>query len=361
VSLEGTIIKEGSTRLLVPPLISERGPGRVEGKVFFNRQMAFNRDVAVVMFRSVIQPRKCLDAMAATGARGVRICTEAPGEYRFLINDREPLAGEYIRENVRLNSIGNAEVGTADLRCLLTREVFDYIDLDPFGTPIPFLPAALQGMTRKGVLAVTATDTASLCGTHPGKCRRRYLANSQRSPFMHESGLRILIGTIVRMAAQEDRGISPLLCYYADHYFRLFLRVREGAAAADVALAQMGMMAYDRATGERRVGEGSMGPMWLGPLLDHGALAEAAAPEGLACPDRVERYLELWREELDVPFYYETDELAAMLGLSPPGRAELLGALGDRGRVSRTTFSPTGFRTDRPLEEVLEAFRSACQ
>ena len=75
----------------------------------------------------------------------------------------------------------------------------------------------------------------------------------------------------------------------------------------------------------------------------------------------MERYLELWREELDVPFYYETDELAAMLGLSPPGRAELLGALGDRGRVSRTTFSPTGFRTDRPLEEVLEAFRSACQ
>ncbi|MBN1109553.1 MAG: N2,N2-dimethylguanosine tRNA methyltransferase [Methanomassiliicoccales archaeon] len=360
MSLEGSIIREGSTEILVPPSISERGPGKRQGRVFFNRQMAFNRDVSVALFQSVLRPRRCLDAMAATGARGIRICHEAPGQFHFIINDKDPLASRYIEENVRRNSLENAESRNEDLRCLLAHEIFDLIDLDPFGTPIPFIPAALQGMSRKGVLAVTATDTASLSGTHPGKCRRRYMANSQRNPFMHESGLRIMMGTIVRMAAQEDKGVTPLLCYYSDHYFRLFLRVREGAGVADASLAQLGMMSYDPSTGRRAVGEGRMGPMWLGPLMGRGAMAEARVPEGLECQERTRQHFEIWKEELDVPFYYETNEIAAMLKLSPPNREELLGALGSRGHVSRTNFSPTGFRTDLPLEEVLETFRSVC-
>lgn len=360
MNLEGTSIVEGSTELFVPLAISEKGPGKVQGRVFFNKQMAFNRDVSVAMFTSAIKPRKALDAMAATGARGIRICHEAKGDYRFIINDKDSLACDYIAENIQRNGLDNAEVNNADLRCLLAEEIFDYIDLDPFGTPIPFVPAALQGMARKSVLALTATDTASLSGTHPGKCRRRYMANSQRNPFLHESGLRIMIGTIVRMAAQEDKGVTPLLCYYADHYFRLFLKVKDGAGLADAALAQLGFMSYDRATGERKVGEGKIGPLWLGPLFDRAAISDVQVPEGLACQERTKQHFEIWKEELDVPFYYETNEIAAMLKLSPPGRDELLAAMGSIGHVSRTNFSPTGFRTDRPLEEVLETFRAIC-
>ncbi len=358
MNLEGTSIVEGSTELFVPLAISEKGPGKVQGRVFFNRQMAFNRDVSVAMFHSVLRPRKCLDAMAATGARGLRICNEVDGNFRFLLNDKDSLACEYIEENIRRNGLDNAEAVNADLRCLLSDDMFDYVDLDPFGTPIPFVPAALQGMTRRGVLAITATDTASLSGTHPGKCRRRYMANSQRNPFLHESGLRIMIGTMVRMAAQEDKGVTPLLCYYADHYFRSFLRVKEGAGAADASLEQLGFMSYDRVTGERMVGEGKIGPLWLGPLIEKESIAQVKVPEGLACQERTEQYFDIWKEELDVPFYYETNEIAAMLKLSPPGRDELLKSMASIGRVSRTNFSPTGFRTDRPLKEVLETFRS---
>lgn len=361
MNLEGKVILEGGTPLLVPPAISEKGPGKIEGRVFYNRQMAFNRDVSVTLFHSVIRPKRCLDAMAATGARGVRICHEARGDYRFVINDKDPRACDYITHNIRMNLLDNAEVRNEDLRCLLAEETFDYIDLDPFGTPIPFVPAALQGISRKGFLAVTATDTASLSGTYPGKCRRRYMANSARSPFLHESGLRILIGTLVRMAAQEDKGVTPLLCYYSDHYFRLFLRTKDGAGAADASLKNLGMMSYDCMTGERRVGDGDIGPLWLGPLFDHEAVEETTVPKGLECQERVERHFEIWREEIDVPFYYETNEIAAMLKLSPPGRDRLLEALGSVGRVSRTNFSPTGFRTDLPLREVLEAFRAACR
>ena len=360
MNLEGTSIVEGSTELLVPLVISEKGPGKVQGRVFFNRQMAFNRDVSVTVFHSVIRPRKCLDAMAATGARGIRLCKEAKRDFHFVINDKDSLACEYIEENIRRNGLENAEVSNADLRCLLADEVFDYVDLDPFGTPIPYVPAALQGLTRKGILAVTATDIASLSGTYPGKCRRRYMANSQRNPFLHESGLRIMIGTVVRMAAQLDKGVTPLLCYYADHYFRLFLSIKDGASAGDRSLEQLGMMSYDRDTGERKIGEGKMGPMWLGPLLDHEVVNEAEVPEGLACAERTKQHFDIWKEELDVPFYYETNEIASMLKLSPPGRDVLLAAMGGMGKVSRTNFSPTGFRTDRPLKEVLKTFRSIC-
>lgn len=361
MNLDGSSITEGSTELFVPPMISEKGPGKIQGRVFFNRQMGFNRDVSVALFHSVLRPRKCLDAMAATGARGIRICKEAKGDYRFIINDKDSMACDYIRKNIELNGLDDAECTNEDLRCLLAREIFDYIDLDPFGTPIPFVPAALQGLSRRGILAVTATDTASLSGTHPGKCRRRYLANSMRNPFLHESGLRIMIGTIVRMAAQEDKGVRPLLCYYADHYFRLFLRVKDGAGEADRSLEQLGFMSYDRTTGERKVGEGPIGPLWLGPLMDREAISEVSVPDGLACQERTVQHFDIWKEEMDVPFYYETNEIAAMLKLSPPGREELMQAMASIGKVSRTNFSPTGFRTDRPLDEVLQAFRDACR
>ena len=39
---------------------------------------------------------------------------------------------------------------------------FQWIDVDPFGSPITFIDGALQALGRVGVLEVTATDTAAL-------------------------------------------------------------------------------------------------------------------------------------------------------------------------------------------------------
>jgi tRNA (guanine26-N2/guanine27-N2)-dimethyltransferase len=274
--LDGTIIREGSTQLLVPSLISEKGPGKIEGRVFFNRQMAFNRDVSVALFHSVVRPRKCLDAMAATGARGIRICNEAPGNYRFIINDKDSLACEHIKHNIELNSLENAEVCNADLRCLLAEEIFDYIDLDPFGTPIPFVPSALQGMARKGILAVTATDTASLSGTHPGKCRRRYMANSQRNPFLHESGLRIMIGTIV-MVPRRTGGEA---CSATTTFISDCSRTKDGSGGG--ALCSVG---HDVLDGRRGPGSGGhMGDV-ARPLMA-ARRCRTHPPGGLECDER---------------------------------------------------------------------------
>lgn len=51
--MKGTVITEGTTKLLVPESHSAGGPGRIiPGEVFFNEQMAFNRDVAVMLLRA---------------------------------------------------------------------------------------------------------------------------------------------------------------------------------------------------------------------------------------------------------------------------------------------------------------------
>lgn len=357
------LIKEGATEFYVPSVHSEKGPGKRVGRVFFNDQMAFNRDVTVMVLKAYPSARTALDAMASTGARAVRIAREARPDLRVVANDRDSEACGYISANAEFTGSDNVEMSNDDLRCLLARRVFDYIDLDPFGTPVPFLPAVMQGLKRHGVAGITATDTAPLAGTYPKKCLRRYGAVSRRSPFGHESGVRILIGHIAREAAKEDKGLECLLSFYADHYMRTYVRVVDGGAEADRTIRGLGYVDYDPATGQRsvsedRTSERSMGPMWLGPLHDPGVLASMEVGENLQTGRRCAKYLDLWRQELDVPFFYDNDELASLVRTSPRRLDEVMEALGASGKVSRTHFSPTGIRTDLPLREVLDIYAS---
>ena len=47
-----------------------------------------------------------------------------------------------------------------DARLAMIQGSFQWIDVDPFGSPVTFIDAALQALGRVGVLEVTATDTA---------------------------------------------------------------------------------------------------------------------------------------------------------------------------------------------------------
>lgn len=43
------------------------------------------------------------------------------------------------------------------------KKYFDIIDLDPYGTAVPFLESAISCLEDGGLLAVTYTDLAVLC------------------------------------------------------------------------------------------------------------------------------------------------------------------------------------------------------
>lgn len=362
IPMESVEIVEGRTRLVVPANHSLRGPGKRVGKVFYNKQMRLNRDVSVCLFHALdFKGKTALDSMAGTGARGVRLANEVGDDFEMWINDAASEALPFIERNIEINQLSNAHPLNEDLRCLLGPRAFDYVDVDPFGSPVPYLHSAIAGCKNNAILAVTATDTAPLAGTYPKKCLRRYGAKPVRCRFGHETGLRILIGHIVREAAKYDRGVDPILCFYSDHFFRVHLKMIKGGGRADRSLEQLGYIEFDSITGRRAVtkeaGASAYGPLWLGSLSHPSTIESMSVVEELAEPRRMGKLLDIWKVELDVPYFYESDEVSSLLGISPPPLDVVLEKIRERGLASRTHFSPTGFKTDLDFDEVLSSFK----
>ena len=362
-----TLVKviEGTTELLVPEAFCKKGPGTRTGEVFYNKQMEFGRDVSVMFGRAVFKEGdKILDGLAASGARGLRLANETGVRADFVLNDRNLAAAVLMKENASANSLDHVRVLCKDFRALMAEEQFDYIDIDPFGTPVDFINSAIQGCRNKGTIAITATDTAPLYGTYPRTSLRRYGALSQRSPFAHETGLRILVGFMVREAARHDRACEPLLCYHTDHYFKCYVRVVNGAARADAAIKKLGYARFDKASLERSVSDrredkADAGPVWTGQLLSGQLLEEMRPSKDLGTSVRCEKYLTLWKEEESSPaLFYKMDELAKRTKHSPPKLQAMVEKLLENGfKASRTHFDPKGLKTDAPLDELLRLYK----
>ncbi len=99
--------------------------------------------------------------MGATGVRGLRVANEIG--IPVTINDRDPATMPLIQENVTRSGLP-VTVTCRDACSLLFEQAFDAVDIDPFGTPAPFIDAGIRGC--RCFLLVTATDTdSSLRGT----------------------------------------------------------------------------------------------------------------------------------------------------------------------------------------------------
>jgi len=360
-------IREGTTDLLVPAQHSNKGPGTRTGEVFYNGQMEFGRDISVIFGRAVFaEGQTILDGLAATGARGLRLANECGVRADFQLNDRDIRAAVLMKQNAEMNSLGHVRIHCRDLNALLSEEHFDYIDIDPFGTPVDFIDSAIRSCKNSGVIAITATDTAPLYGGYPKTSLRRYGALSSRSPFAHETGLRILVGFVVREAAKHDRAVEPLLCYHADHYFRLYVRIRNGAARADAAIGKLGYVSFDARTLQRSIdperrGVRDAGPLWGGALMSKPILKGMRATGDLGTASRCGKMLDLWNEEASAPaLFYSMDELARKTKLSPPKLTEFAEYVADKAgaRASRTHFDPKGLKTDLPAKDLLKHYRA---
>jgi tRNA (guanine26-N2/guanine27-N2)-dimethyltransferase len=166
---------------------------------------------------------------------------------------------------------------------------------------------------------------------------------------------------IAKELAKFDRGMKPLLSFYADHYFRTYIQVDEGANATDRSLEQIGFMRYDAKTLERSVSkerdeDHNKGPFWLGPLHDKKLLAHMNGRD-LEEEKRCVKMLELWRNELDEEvFLYDVSELSSFTKMSPPRLEALLEALNEVGKATPTHMSPTAFKTDLVAKDVISIY-----
>ncbi len=360
-------VEEGTTRFFVPrqDASSPFPPG--SAAVFYNRRMELNRD-GTVLFVTVLQPSEYLDAMGATGVRGLRIATECG--IGVTINDRDPGACELIRKNAACQD-REITVTCRNVHSLLAERRFDAVDIDPFGSPAPFIDSAVRGTGR--FLMVTATDTAPLCGAHQRAGTRRYFARPANNEFHTETGLRTLLAFIVRETVKYDRGIEPLFCYAREHFVRAHFRLTHGAAAADRAVGRIGYVFVCTCCQERAEHTGLIpeyrhceacggpmlpaGPLWLGGLQDPAVIRgmKEALPEmKLNTARHLATLLDLLGEELPTSSHYDYHALAKRGKVSPPPIDEVISSLREHGhRASRAHYSGTALKTDAPAREII--------
>jgi tRNA (guanine26-N2/guanine27-N2)-dimethyltransferase len=346
-------INEGKARVLVENVSNSTGPMK-KASVFYNPAMSLNRDVSVALTPNFLKNGcSVLDGLAATGIRGIRLALETGMDIELTLNDANPVAHAYMQKNLEINGV-NGIAENENVNTIASQSRYWHVDIDPYGTPVPFLDAAIQAVQNGGVLAVTATDTAVLCGTYPKTSARRYMASITKCHCYPEVAVRLLMGHIARLAAIHDRGMVPLLSFTTNHYVRLFLRLKEGAGRADAALENVGNFSFNNATHEFEVGSGDMGPIWLGDIHDASVLKGMKISDHLAAPRKLAKMLELWRAEAGMPvFYYDIDEICRLLKCSPPRMEDIAAAFDDAGlRISRTHFLPTGFKTDADVANV---------
>ena len=114
----------------------------------------------------------------------------------------------------------------------------DIVDLDPYGSASPFIDAALGCAEDGGLLCITCTDAAVLCGKHIGTCYAKYGATPSQGPFCHEMALRILLHAIEQSANRQGRYIHPLLSVKVDFYFRVYVQVLSGLAEVKLSVCK---------------------------------------------------------------------------------------------------------------------------
>ncbi len=85
----------------------------VSGNIFYNPRMEMNRDITVVCLESLPEVTTYVDAMAASGIRGIRIKKEVSHPIEVTINDWDTAACELIKRNAEQN---NVQVNVSELR-----------------------------------------------------------------------------------------------------------------------------------------------------------------------------------------------------------------------------------------------------
>ena len=359
-------VREGGVVVRVPEQ-PEHGAGEA---VFFNPEQELNRDVTVAVLRAFRERKRAetyLDATTATGIRGVRAAADG---WDVTCLDVDAEAVELARANFRANDLRGA-VRHRDANVELHRNRYDVVDVDPFGSPVPFADAAVRGARK--LLCVTATDTAPLCGAHFRAGIRRYGAVPRNTEYHAEMGLRVLLSAMARTAARYDVGVTPLLSHATRHYVRTYLELDGGAGVADAAVDELGFVHHCQdclhreheagllshppercpaCGGERVV---TAGPIWLGAIRERefvAATADALDAE-MGTADAAGKLLATLEAELDEPTHYDQHRLSKQWSRAAGPIDEFLDALRSAGfDASRTHYGGTTFKTNATVSEV---------
>ncbi len=362
-----------------------RGDVHAKMETFYNPLMVSNRNLAILLLNSIENTNlNIVDHLAGSGVRSLRFLKELqPDKINHLfINDKNPRFKKVFKQHLTLNKISKPlqkkiTLGNQEASLFLLNRIndnvkpsdfcgyADYIELDPFGSPNPFLSAAIARISRHGILAITATDTAALTGTYPKVTQRKYWSTPLKNYMMHEIGLRILIRKIQLLGVQFDKALTPLLSYHKDHYFRIYLQSEKGKEHCDDILKQhqyflscpnclnFKTSLYNNETCICQTKFQYAGPLWIGKLHNQNLIQKIS--ENNTFPEE-QKFVSLLKEEAsqDSIGFYDLHEIARILKRNPHKMEDIL----KFPHITRTHFSPTGIKTNKSLAEIINLIKS---
>ena len=345
--------------------------------VFYNPVMASNRNISILLLNSISNKKMNIALpLAGSGIRSIRFVKELKrGKINHLfVNDIKESFPSYFQNTLKNNNLtkteqNNISIFSSDANVFLFNQInnpnkpakycgfFDYIDIDPFGSPNPYLAAAVARISRGGIIAVTATDTAALTGTYPKVTKRKYWARSLKNYMMHEIGLRILIRKVQLQGVQFDKALIPILSYHKGHYFRTFFRYDKGKVKCDELLKEHQYFLYcpkclkfeasnynnKKCSCKKRFDYA--GPLWVGKLFDTKLVAKMAKTNTFS---EEQKFLDTLKEEAKIQQcgFYDMHKIAKKSKKDPTKLQEYL----NKYKGVRTHFSPTGFKTKKEVK-----------
>lgn len=286
-----------------------RGPAKKTGGGFLNPAMAPARTRSVLLLNDALQhnwligddkPIRILDAMCSTCVRVRRwrneVKFDAQKRLRITANDLDDFALSWGKQSHLTNLpkyTENIEINLDRYGSMVQRELIDgiyfqkmdaklamadasyqWIDIDPFGSPVAFLDSAIQSLARTGMLEVTATDTAALTGSSLSSQQRRYGAKGIVDNYAHDDAVRVLLATIATTAARHDRIIIPILSLFDGHHVRVSVMVKTSKEGASKVYENIGWRErrddipykFIKFPTENNL-DNCSGPLWTGPIM----------------------------------------------------------------------------------------------
>ncbi|NEQ54609.1 MAG: tRNA (guanine-N1)-methyltransferase [Leptolyngbya sp. SIO3F4] len=347
---------------------------------FYRPASKIGRDLAILaaaIYRQQHGHLRVIDAMTGCGVRPLRYHLEAGADWVWANEGNSDLHGvldENLRQSMAPDTycITHQDANQLFFSCAPHHDYYDLIDIDSFGSPIPFVSTALWAIKFGGLLYLTNTDSRTTGGHAVDKSIQIYGACARSHPAVHEQGLRLLMGYAAQRAAERGFGIQPVFSIFNGVVHRVMVRVLPKAQPD-----QCGFLAYCHGCGQFRLADwrqlGQLtcetcqkapvvsGPMWLGPLHDAEHVGQMAVlADQWQWSQPLQRLLAVMAAEATMPpYYYRLAELGRRGRMDIPARDRLIHALRQHNyRATHTHLDAQAIKTDASLAVCIDIAQS---
>ncbi len=338
-------------------------------EVFYNPIMKLNRDISLLVIASYFEKKiKFCDPMAASGIRELRFLKSPISNLfsQITLGDISKTAIKNIKKNFKLNKISLKNIKLLNENAIntISSSYFNFIEIDPFGSPVPFLDIASQRIKHNGILSVTATDTAALCGTYPKTSLRKYGVKTQKTLWYEELGLRNLIAYVQRQTAKYEKKATPILSYSNNHYYKIFFKIEDGRTNSLEEIKKLKYLKIDKKTQDIKIVDfetkDSFGKTYVGPLCDKKFIKEIQKNINLIKESKeVSKLLDFLINEINIVGHYNIHKLQKAFKFSSNIKfKELIFKLKKKNfRASKPHNNRLGIKTNAKGKDIVKIMK----